>query len=331
MKCPNGCKLSIKLDWQLTIFSKEIILCFNHFKTAFGANLFRMKIDNKNYYRVIKCDSNIFLIDFDGKIEFCSARKKIKKQSDIQVGDFVSVETVGEGLVLDKILPRKNSLIRPNVANIDQLIIIAAPVPQIDYFLIDKLIINAHKQNLNIILCLNKSDITVSDYANLKSQFDKCVDEIICISAKNAELKKLNDILKGHLSCFAGQSAVGKSTITNALMKKDKQTVGELSAKSQKGKNTTTAAEIIVLDKDTYIIDTPGFTMIDIFDIDYRELDLYYPEYVEYSHECKFRRCTHTVEPDCKIRELAAENILNKDRYERYKLIYNELKSVKKY
>ncbi len=290
-----------------------------------------LKVDGGNYYRVIKCESNLFAVDAGGEIKLCNARKKIKKSGEIMVGDFVSIEESEGAAVLENVLARKNCLVRPYVANIDQIIIVAAPVPQIDYFLIDKLIINAHKQKLDIVLCLNKNDISASELEKLKAQYSKSVQDIVCISAKNGEMQELYKILKGRLSCFAGQSAVGKSTITNALLKNEKQAVGDLSVKSMRGKNTTTSAEIIVLDNDTYIIDTPGFTMLDIFDIDYRELDLYYPEYVEIAADCRYHRCTHTSEPECFVRESVEAGGLSKERYERYKIMFNELKAVKKY
>lgn len=279
--------------------------------------------------RVIKCLSNKFTVDTDNEFITCSARKRIKKDSDILVGDFIELEFTGDEHVLNNVLPRKNSLIRPPISNIDQLIITIAPVPDIDYFLIDKLIINAHEQNIKTILCLNKTDIMIPElFVELKGQYNGIVDNILKISAINGDFADLRDVLRGNLSCFTGQSAVGKSSIINALTGLSRS-VGELSNKNLRGKNTTSSVELIKLEDKTFIVDTPGFSMIDIHNIYYDELSLYYGEYVELSINCRFNKCTHTAEPDCAVKKAVENGMLNKRRYERYCLQFETLKKQK--
>ncbi|MCL2798587.1 MAG: ribosome small subunit-dependent GTPase A [Firmicutes bacterium] len=279
--------------------------------------------------RVIKILSNLFSVDAgSGGILTCSARSKLKADGGVLAGDFVSLVREGGEYVISELLPRKNSLIRPPVANIDQMVAVVAAVPKIDFYLIDKLIVNAVRRGIDVVLCLNKSDLSTELYAELCAQYGEVVDKIIVTSAKAGDICELEAVLSGKLSCFAGQSAVGKSSLINALCGDSVQKTDDLSQKVERGKNTTTRAEIIKLAPETYLIDTPGFSMLDIHDVAPEELALYYPEYVEATCECRYRgACTHTSEPACRVRELAEQGGLNRSRYERYKTMYEELKS----
>jgi len=286
--------------------------------------------------RVLKTASNLFSIDINGEVFECTARKTIKAvkgsttDKAIVTGDIVNLEKEENGFVISQVLPRKNFIIRPLVANIDQIIVILAPIPKPDFYLIDKLIINASLQNIDVILCLNKTDISDELVNELNLQYITAVSKIICISAKKNDIAPLKEILKNKLSCFCGQSAVGKSTILNSLLGIEKQKTNDVSQKIQRGKNTTTRAEIVKIKDDSYIIDTPGFSMLDIHGLDIYDLDLVYSEYVEVSNKCKYHRCSHTVEPNCFVKELVSLDKLNKDRYNRYCEIHNELKHKRK-
>jgi len=284
---------------------------------------------NKNLYRVIKCESDRFIVDVDGEFLRCASRKKIKDKKNIVVGDFVVVNI--EEKIIEEVESRENSLIRPLVSNVDQIIVIIAPLPRPDFFLIDKLIINAMRQNLKVVVCVNKTDIDPELFGEIKDEYADVVKKIIGASAKNIDVDELEKTLKGNLSALAGQSAVGKSSLINALRRNEKLVVGELSQKAQKGKNTTTKSQLIRLKKNTYIIDTPGFYNLDIHDIEHHDLKIYYPEFTSHAHKCKFSSCTHTTEPDCEIRKRVDEGKINYDRYARYVHFFMELKSIKKY
>lgn len=280
-------------------------------------------------YRILKCQTNTYIVDFKGQSIICSARKKIKASSDIMVGDFVTLENIGGDYIVDKVMERKNFLTRPYISNLDQIIIVAASIPTIDYALVDKLIINSHKQNLDIVLCINKADLQNRELmVDIISQYAASVGNIISVSAVTGELDQLKFLLKNKLSCFAGQSAVGKSSIINCLLEQNRQTVGAVSQKNLKGKNTTTGAEIIKLEEGAFIIDTPGFSMLDIHEINYNELDLYYNEYNSLSSKCKYHRCTHSVEPQCAVRDAVEAGNLSKSRYERYLTLAADLKKI---
>ena len=183
--------------------------------------------------------------------------------------------------------------------------------------------------NIGCIICINKTDLDDSFVQKVTGQYGADV-KIISVCAKTGDIGQLIDVLKGKFSCFAGQSAVGKSSMINALHGEKIAKSGELSG-NNRGKNTTTRATLYALDDNTFIADTPGFGLLDVFDVEYDELDLYYNEYVELSQCCKYHRCKHINEPGCEVKKRVAEGSLNKDRYERYIQTYNELKSKKKY
>jgi len=287
-------------------------------------------IDYSVAYRVTKAVSGRFFVDTPDGIIPCVARKKIKSKSDILVGDEVYLEKADGETVVLSVKKRRNSLIRPAVANIDQIVMIISPVPEPDYFLVDKLILNCHAQGIECALCINKVDI--DDLTEkVKFQYGNAVSNIVSVSATEGKIDELIPLLKGKTTCFAGQSAVGKSSLTNAIMGYELHEVGSVSERIQRGKNTTTTAALIKTEYGGYIVDTPGFSMLDVFDIDALDLDLYYEDYVTLSGECKYHRCTHTVEPGCEVRRQVEAGLISKERYDRYVILYNSIKNKKKF
>ena len=168
--------------------------------------------------------------------------------------------------VITKVLPRKNELIRPKVTNIDQLLIVVSPVPKPDLMLVDKLIINCFINNIEPILVINKSDITSSQQIeDLKEQFEQVVKKIIVVSAlKQNNIQELKSVLQNKTSVFAGQSAVGKSSLLNAIDPQINQATNILSKKVERGKHTTRECTIFVLENNILIADTPGFSMLEL-------------------------------------------------------------------
>lgn len=287
-------------------------------------------IDFSLPYRVIRSGNFRFEVDTPDGIIVCHSRKKVKRSSDVLVGDLVYLEQAEDDIAIKAVEKRKNSLIRPAIANVDQIVMLISPQPEPDYFLIDKLILNCHAKKIDCILCVNKTDI-VDLTEEIKMQYSRAVKSIVGISAKSGKIDRLLPLLEGKITCFAGQSAVGKSSLCNALTGNDCFEVGDLSEKIMRGKNTTTAASLVRLSDNTFIVDTPGFSMLDIFDISAEELDLYYDEYVELSGKCKYHRCTHIAEPDCEVKRKVASGDLSNERYERYKTLFAALKNEKKY
>ncbi|MDE7395491.1 MAG: ribosome small subunit-dependent GTPase A [Clostridiales bacterium] len=277
--------------------------------------------------RVIRVLSDRFVVATALGEEITVKARKRHKKDGLLAGDSVKLDFLGGEYVLSEVLPRKNALIRPPVANLDCLIITLAPLPLPDFLTIDKMLINAHRIGLETVLCINKSDIAPQGFAEeIMRQYANVADEIVSVCAANGDTDALKPLLRGKFSCLAGQSAVGKTSLINEICGKNRQ-VGDLSEKSGRGKNTTTGVELIPLGENGFLADSPGFGALDLFEITYSELMLYYDEYVRFAHGCRFSTCTHTEEPNCEVRSAVERGELNAERYERYKLLYTELKT----
>ncbi len=281
--------------------------------------------------RVITHKSNNFEI-FDGeKVFSVKARGKLKRDGEILVGDFVEIEERDGEKVILKVYDRVNSLIRPSVANVDVMVIVVACEPKPDLFLVDKMLVNCKRMGIECIICLNKTDVDDTLYEDLKSQYEGEVTAVISTSAVLMDCKRLLPYLNGKLVCFAGQSGVGKSTLSNGIYGSKMRQEGKVSEKIGRGKNTTTSASIIITSEGFWIIDTPGFSMLDVFEEDYNALAGYYDEYVALADDCKFHPCTHTTEPNCAVKKAVEEGRINRERYERYLKIFEERKQASKY
>lgn len=225
-------------------------------------------------------------------------------------------------------LERKNRLIRPYVANVDLCFIVIAPVPAPDFMLVDKIIVNARMNGITPVIIVNKTDIADERFLNGVENDYNNVAKVLRTSALTGLNKDvILEMSKGKTACLAGQSAVGKSSLMNALLGADKQETGGLSKKTERGRHTTRQSEILKIG-DARIIDTCGFSMLELPE-DFRPQDLvyYYDEFADYALGCRFRTgCTHVSEPDCAVRKAVNENKISKNRYERYCVLYSELK-----
>ena len=277
--------------------------------------------------RVIKKLADDFWIYANNEIIKSKPRGALKSNG-IYVGDLVDVTFQNNLYIIEKVYERNNLLIRPPIANLQQLIIVIATIPKPDYMIVDKLILFAYSHGITPIIVVNKQDISEeeNDYVNFAyGNFVK----VIFVSAKTQKnLFELKNVLANKVSAFAGQSAVGKSALINMLLDNTKAIEGELSVKINRGKNTTRHSEIYCHES-IMIADTSGFTSLDerLLPLAYYELPYYYPDYNKYKSECKYSSCMHFNEPfgDCKIKQLVKENKLDKLRYERYKKIYKIL------
>ena len=268
----------------------------------------------------------------------CKAKGIFRKDKQKPlVGDNVEIEVLDEqekeGSVT-AILPRKNSLIRPAVANVDQaFVIFAMESPKPNFMLLDRFLIMMEYQDVPVTICFNKKDLleeqAIEEFAGV---YRKCGYSVLYTSAEKEEgIRELHELLDGRTTAVAGPSGVGKSSLVNRLQPNVQMETGSISRKIERGKHTTRHSEIIPIAADTYIMDTPGFSTLYIPGFEKEDLQNFYPEFKEYEPYCRFKGCSHISEPDCGVKEALAEGKISPLRYENYKLLYEELKDVKKY
>ncbi len=276
--------------------------------------------------RVIRIKKGKYIVrNDDGEERECFAKGSLKIKSDgILTGDFVKTEND----VIVGVLPRKNRLERPFVANVDAVAIVVADPPSPDFYLLDKLLASCFLSGVEAAIVVNKTDLSDENLKKITEQYS-AVAKIFRLSALTGDgTKEFAEFLKGKTVVFTGQSAVGKTTLMNTLFGKDYKT-GDVSEKTQRGRQTTTSATIVKAG-DVEVVDTPGFTAFDL-SVKYTDLAKGYAEFVKYERLCRFSDCSHIGEPDCGVKEAANNGEINKSRYSRYAEIYKELKDGKKY
>lgn len=280
--------------------------------------------------QVVKIRSDKYFVKSENGLFVCSARGGLRIKSDgIVTGDYIEFDE--KKLTVDKLLPRKNLFYRPNVANVDAVNVVVACPPPPDFLMLDKLIVSLCSEKVQVYISVNKTDVNNDTFDRVKRDYAMAGFSVYSVSAKTGEgIEALKNEFKGKLVAFAGQSAVGKSSLLNALFGLELKT-GDVSEKTLRGKHTTTAAEIFEKDG-VRIVDTPGFSVITP-NLLPEELGLFYPEYFAKLQECKYRGCTHTGEPGCAVQKAVETGELCRERYLRYKAIFEELKEIqsKKY
>ncbi len=267
----------------------------------------------------------------EGIIE-CRARGKFRRDKMKPLpGDEVIItithEKDREGS-LDEILPRKNALIRPACANIDQaLIVFAAASPEPHLNLLDRFLVQMHHEHVKAVIAFNKIDL-VSEVrrGELLHIYESSGYQVLSLSVKTGEnVDMAAKILEGKTTVVAGPSGVGKSSLTNTLYPDAHMEVGEISRKIGRGKNTTRHTELVPVNKRTFLLDTPGFTSLNVTDISSQDLGAEFPEFLPYLSECAFLDCRHDREPDCGVKRALAEGDICQERYDSYKQILQEL------
>lgn len=288
--------------------------------------------------RIIKGIAGFYYVyAADGKVYECKAKGifRSNKQKPL-VGDYVELNILSEQDLegsITEILSRRNELIRPQVANVDQTLLIFALVsPMPNFLLLDKLLLQYMQQDVPIILCFNKEDlVTEQEMEEVRQIYASSGCEILFTSAaKEAGIDNLKELLKGKTTTVAGPSGVGKSSIINCLQNDVTVETGEISKKLLRGRHTTRHSEIIPIGDQTYIMDTPGFTSFDVYGITHEELSGYYEEFRPYT-DCRFQPCSHTHEPDCAVKAAVEDGTISESRYHNYKQIYEELKNAAKH
>ena len=289
--------------------------------------------------KIVKGISGFYYVHVAGTgIYECKAKGAFRNQKiKPLVGDNVEIAVIDEenkkGNV-EKILPRQNELIRPAVSNIDMaLVIFAAAKPDPNFNLLDRFLCMMEYQHVPVTICFNKCDlVTEEQKKELEDIYKPAGYPVIFTSAKKEiHLEGLKELLKGKTTTVAGPSGVGKSSLINKLQDSVYMETGSISEKIERGKHTTRHSEIIPLGDDAYIMDTPGFSSMDVPGFEKEDLWTCYPDFLPYEPYCKFQGCSHISEPNCGVKDALAEGKISPVRYEIYKLLYEEMKQIKKY
>jgi len=268
----------------------------------------------------------------------CKAKGVFRKNKEKPlVGDNVEIDVLDEEEKLGNIsgiLSRKNDLIRPAVANVDQaLVIFAADQPKPNFNLLDRFLLMMEQKEIPTVICFNKVDlITGEEKEQLREIYKNTGHTIFFVSAaRNQGIELLRECLHGKTTTVAGPSGVGKSSLINLFQSEIMMETGSISEKIQRGKHTTRHSELITLDEHSYILDTPGFSSLAVFDLEKEDIKWYYPEFEGVQEECRFMGCNHIHEPDCAVKQAVEEGTISPVRYENYKLIFEECSNRKKY
>ena len=291
--------------------------------------------DNALRGRILRSLSGFYDVQTPEGPITCRARGILRKEhSSPLTGDLVEITVEhGKGMV-ERILPRKNSFVRPAVANIDALVIFAANVnPVTEPLLIDRVAAIAGDQEVPVILCVNKCDLDPA--VDLVRIYKNAGFTVICASAETGEgVERLRELIRGKLTAFTGNSGVGKSSILNRLCPQLQLPTGEVSDKLGRGRHTTRHVELYRLDADTYVADTPGFSS---FDTDQMEvilkenLQYAFPDFGAYVGSCQFHDCSHRKEPGCAVTAALARGEIEATRYDSYLRLYEKASQIKQW
>lgn len=268
----------------------------------------------------------------------CKAKGAFRNQKiKPLVGDNVCLEILDEEKLLGniaEIVERKNQLIRPAVANVDQAVVIfAASYPKPNLNLLDRFWLMMELQDIPTLICFNKADDRErAELENLARHYEKSGSTVFITSTVSGEgIEELRSSLFGKTTVFAGPSGVGKSSVMNTLFPEANMETGEISEKIKRGRHTTRHSELFYLGENTYVMDTPGFTSLSLPDMEKEQLKEYYPEFSDYRDSCRFLGCVHISEPDCQVKQALSEGRISSVRYENYKQFFEEISSRKKY
>lgn len=287
---------------------------------------------------ITKLVRGIYYVDIGNKVIECKARGLFRESGEKPiVGDFVDIRISDEDYrgYIEKIYPRKNYLIRPQVANIDfSLLVFSINSPDINTYLLDKNLLMLEYMGIRPLIVFSKSDIADQKLLEdlIKTYREIPYDVISVNNSNKSDFEKIHKLIEGKIVNVCGPSGVGKSTLINNLFPNLNLLTSEVSQKTKRGKHTTRHTELFNCKNNTYIFDTPGFTSLDLdfisIDLD---IDNLMPEFQKNKNKCYFNNCKHINEPNCKIKELLNEKVISKSRYESYLMFVTELKEKRRY
>lgn len=288
--------------------------------------------------KIIKGIAGFYYVDTEGSgVYECKAKGSFRKDGKKPlVGDNVEIEVLKEEEKtgnLTEILERKNELIRPAVANVDQaLVIFALENPRPNIALLDRFLVMMEQQGVPAAVCFNKGDLVPEEEADRQcAVYADCGYRVfLCSAAREEGIEEIRDYLRDRTTVVAGPSGVGKSSLTNLFQNGIRMETGEISRKLKRGKHTTRHSQLIALEKNTWICDTPGFTSLYTENMEKEELRHYFPEFRPMEGSCRFQGCVHVKEPGCAVKEALEAGRIHPSRYENYVMFYEELKEQEK-
>lgn len=287
--------------------------------------------------KIIKGIAGFYYVHTGDHIYECKAKGVFRKNNEKPlVGDDCLIDIIDEeGKIgnISLILERRNSLIRPNVANVDQALVIFASVkPEPNFNLLDRFLILMKQNDIPCIIAFNKTDLADEEkLSEIKKIYTASGHRMLFTSAKTGEgLDELKELLRGKTTTVAGPSGVGKSTLINLIQDQKEVETGEISEKIDRGKHTTRHSELIAIDENSYIFDTPGFSSLSLFDVTSVDLKSYYDEFVPFESECRYDDCVHKNEPVCGVKAAVDRGEISKVRYENYLLLLKECEESQK-
>lgn len=299
--------------------------------------------------QIISSEKDIYLVRIDGNVDsFSETDKEIKKNIFCKgkgafrdkaitpiVGDYVEISISGkEGTIL-KVMERRNLLLRPPVANVDQVLVFQTIVsPDINSLMFDKLLAVIEKRKLPIIIGFNKIDLVDSEV--LEEWINRYLAAGYHVYSFNSitgeGIDELKEALKGKITAIAGPSGAGKSTLIKRLTGSSLVEVGSLSQKTSRGKQTTRKSHLFEIDEDSFIFDTPGFSSLDLRDFkEGKEIISCFPEIKDYSSDCRFRNCMHIKEIDCAVLNAVKEGKIDSERHRNYVKLFEEIEAGRKF
>ena len=283
--------------------------------------------------RIIRSISGFYDVQLPEGVVTCRARGILRREGNSPLtGDLVKISREKDKGMVEEILPRRNSFIRPAVANVDALVVFAANVnPVTEPFLIDRVAAIAGEQNVPVYLCINKCDLDPA--VDLQRIYEHAGFPVICTSAETGEgVEQLRSLLRGKLTAFTGNTGVGKSSILNRLAPELNLATGEVSEKLGRGRHTTRHVELFSLGEDTYVMDTPGFSSFDTDQMDIilkENLQYSFPDFGAWIGKCRFDDCSHRKEPGCALREAVETGLVERSRYDSYLRLYEKASQIK--
>ena len=288
--------------------------------------------------KILKGISGFYYVHVVGSGIYECKAKGIFRQQGVKplVGDLVEIDIIDEEEKkgnITGILPRNNALIRPAVANVDMaLIVFAAATPDPNFNLLDRFLVLMAKQDVPVCICFNKSDLVSEEVQREYARgYEACGYPVEFISVKKDEgIDRLMEDLRGKTTTIAGPSGAGKSSLINRLQPKVQMETGSVSAKIGRGKQTTRHTQLIHIEGNSYIMDTPGFSSLYLPQMEKEELQQYYTEFAVFEPYCRFQGCSHITEPDCGVKQALADGKISKLRYDNYVQLYGELKEQEK-